>query len=144
MSLGERAGFHGRGGQRKGGHQPSPEDIYFMTALPIYDAATLRLDGGHRDPADRAASLSFKALGVPAPLRAALASAGIETPFPIQAAVLPDALAGLDILGRGRTGSGKTLGFAIPLAARLSGGPTSPARPPGPVPVPPPHLATPS
>ncbi len=112
-----------------------------MTALPIYDAATLRLDGGYRDPADRAASLSFKALGVPAPLRAVLASAGIETPFPIQAAVLPDALAGLDILGRGRTGSGKTLAFAIPLAARLSGGRTSAGRPRGLVLVPTRELA---
>src|SRR5258708_11074212 len=142
MSLGERAGFHGRGGPRKCGHHPSPEDIYFMTALPIYDAATLRLDGGHRDPADRAASLSFKALGVPAPLRAALASAGIETPFPIQAAALPDALAGLDILGRGRTGSGKTLGFAIPLVAGLAGGPTLACRPRGLVLVPTRELAS--
>src|SRR5260221_4034925 len=120
MSLGERAGFHGRGGPRKCGHHPSPEDIYFMTALPIYDAATLRLDGGHRDPADPAASLSFKALGVPAPLRAALASAGIESPIPIHAAVLPDAPAGLDSLGRHRTGSCQTLGYGIPPAARLS------------------------
>jgi superfamily II DNA/RNA helicase len=115
-----------------------------MTALPINNAAALRLDGGYRDPADGAdpaASLSFKGLGVPAPLRAALASAGIEMPFPIQAAVLPDALAGLDILGRGRTGSGKTLGFAIPLAARLSGGRTSAGRPRGLVLVPTRELA---
>jgi superfamily II DNA/RNA helicase len=112
-----------------------------MTALPIDNAATLCIDGGHRDEEDRAASPSFKALGVPAPLRAALASAGVETPFPIQAAVLPDALAGLDILGRGRTGSGKTLGFAIPLAARLSGGRTSAGRPRGLVLVPTRELA---
>ena len=39
-------------------------------------------------------------------------------PFPIQAATLPDALAGHDILGRAQTGSGKTLGFCLPLAAR--------------------------
>ncbi len=112
-----------------------------MTAQPIDDAAALRPDGRYRDPADRAADLSFKALGVPAPLRAALARAGIDTPFPIQAAVLPDALAGLDILGRGRTGSGKTLGFAIPLAARLSGGRTSAGRPRGLVLVPTRELA---
>jgi superfamily II DNA/RNA helicase len=42
-----------------------------------------------------------------------------HTPFPIQAATLPDSLAGRDVLGRGRTGSGKTLAFAIPLVARL-------------------------
>ncbi len=43
-------------------------------------------------------------------------------PRPIQAAVLPDALAGLDILGGAQTGSGKTLGFSLPLVARLAGG----------------------
>ena len=58
---------------------------------------------------------------MPAHLAAALTAAGIDAPFPIQAAVLPDALAGADILGRGRTGSGNTLGFCIPLVARLAG-----------------------
>ena len=58
---------------------------------------------------------------MPVPLTAALAAAGIDAPFPIQAAVVPDALAGADILSRGRTGSGKTLGLCIPLAARLPG-----------------------
>ena len=65
---------------------------------------------------------TFASLGVPDPLVAALADARISVPFPIQAAVLPDALAGTDILGRGRTGSGKTLGFSIPLVARLADG----------------------
>jgi superfamily II DNA/RNA helicase len=85
---------------------------------------------------------AFAALGVPAPLIAALAASGIHAPFPIQAAVLPDALAGADILGRGRTGSGKTLGFSIPLAARLAGGRTSPGRPRGLVLVPTRELAS--
>ncbi|MEA5453928.1 DEAD/DEAH box helicase [Sinomonas sp. JGH33] len=62
---------------------------------------------------------SFATLGVPSVLDRALAHQGIETPFPIQAATLPDTLAGRDVLGRGRTGSGKTLAFAIPLVARL-------------------------
>jgi len=79
---------------------------------------------------------------VPAPLVAALASTGITIPFPIQAATLPDALAGLDILGRGRTGSGKTLGFALPLAARLAGGHTMAGRPRGLVLVPTRELAS--
>lgn len=89
---------------------------------------------GRRRPAHRAAPLpavSFAAAGVPAPLVAALAAAGITAPFPIQAATLPDALAGRDILGRGQTGSGKTLGFCIPLAARLADGYTSACRPRG-------------
>jgi len=85
---------------------------------------------------------SFASLGVPAPIVAALDSAGITAPFPIQAAVLPDALAGLDILGRGRTGSGKTLGFAIPLVARLVDGYTSACRPRGLVLVPTRELAS--
>jgi superfamily II DNA/RNA helicase len=63
-------------------------------------------------------------------------------PFPIQAATLPDALAGRDILGRGRTGSGKTLGFALPLAARLAGGHTMACRPRGLVLVPTRELAS--
>jgi superfamily II DNA/RNA helicase/uncharacterized membrane protein YbhN (UPF0104 family) len=86
--------------------------------------------------------VTFDDLGVPAPIVAVLASAGITTPFPIQAAALPDALAGLDILGRGRTGSGKTLGFAIPLAARLADGYTSACRPRGLVLVPTRELAS--
>jgi superfamily II DNA/RNA helicase len=73
---------------------------------------------------------------------AALAGAGITTPFPIQAATLPDALAGRDILGRGRTGSGKTLGFALPLVAGLSGGHTMAGRPRGLVLVPTRELAS--
>jgi superfamily II DNA/RNA helicase len=85
---------------------------------------------------------SFAAAGVPAPLVAALAAAGITTPFPIQAATLPDALAGRDILGRGQTGSGKTLGFCIPLAARLADGHTSACRPRGLVLVPTRELAS--
>src|SRR2546422_9628494 len=74
---------------------------------------------------------TFAALGVPAPLCAALAEQGIATPFPIQTATLPDALAGRDVLGRGRTGSGKTFAFALPVLARLSASPTRrhPGRP---------------
>ena len=86
--------------------------------------------------------LTFADLGVPAPIMAALDGAGITAPFPIQAAVLPDALAGRDILGRGRTGSGKTLGFAIPLAAGLTDGYTSACRPRGLVLVPTRELAS--
>jgi superfamily II DNA/RNA helicase len=73
-------------------------------------------------------SSTFADLGVPAVLTRALAAAGITTPFPIQAATLPDALDGRDVLGRGRTGSGKTYAFALPLLTRLAGS-TSPRRP---------------
>ena len=63
---------------------------------------------------------SFDSLGVPARLSKVLARQGIDTPTPIQAATLPDSMAGRDVLGRGRTGSGKTYAFLLPLVARLS------------------------
>jgi superfamily II DNA/RNA helicase len=67
---------------------------------------------------------------VPARLTGVLSGLGIETPTPIQSATLPDALAGRDVLGRGRTGSGKTYAFLLPLVTRLSDGGT--ARPKAP------------
>ena len=85
---------------------------------------------------------TFASLGVPASLVAVLDADGITTPFPIQAATLPDALAGRDILGRAKTGSGKTLGYALPLLARLAGGRTMAGRPRGLVLVPTRELAT--
>ncbi len=68
------------------------------------------------------ATVSFAELGVPANLIASLAAGGIDSPFPIQVSTLPDTLAGRDVLGRGRTGSGKTIAFSLPLVARLAGG----------------------
>ncbi|WP_144707890.1 DEAD/DEAH box helicase [Dermacoccus nishinomiyaensis] len=62
---------------------------------------------------------SFSDLGVPAVLVKTLDKLGIDTPTPIQAATLPDSLKGRDVLGRGRTGSGKTFAFLLPLVARL-------------------------
>ncbi len=62
---------------------------------------------------------------MPARLTGVLADLGIDTPTPIQSATLPDALAGRDVLGRGRTGSGKTYAFLLPLVARLSAGGTA-------------------
>lgn len=63
---------------------------------------------------------TFVSLGVPAPLAAVLAAEGKTDAFPIQRDTLPDSLAGRDLLGRGRTGSGKTIAFSLPLVARLS------------------------
>jgi superfamily II DNA/RNA helicase len=63
---------------------------------------------------------SFDALGLPPALGAALARGGIAAPFAIQTRVLPDALAGRDVLGRAGTGSGKTLAFGLPILARLA------------------------
>lgn len=63
---------------------------------------------------------TFASLGVPAALVAVLNANHITEPTPIQSATLPDSLAGHDVLGRGRTGSGKTYAFALPLIARLA------------------------
>jgi ATP-dependent RNA helicase RhlE len=62
---------------------------------------------------------SFSELGVPARIVRNLSERDILTPFPIQERVLPDALAGRDVLAKAPTGSGKTLAFAIPLVERL-------------------------
>ncbi|GAA0322546.1 hypothetical protein GCM10009528_45040 [Kineococcus aurantiacus] len=74
---------------------------------------------------------SFAELGVPQALVDVLAGRGVSSPFPIQSATLPDSLAGRDVLGRGRTGSGKTIAFALPLVARVaaSGRPRRSTRP---------------
>lgn len=77
------------------------------------------------------APAGFVDLGVPATLLPALTGLGAVAPFPIQAATLPATLAGRDVLGRGKTGSGKTIAFAIPLVARLAAGRRVAGRPRG-------------
>ncbi|MER7776869.1 DEAD/DEAH box helicase, partial [Streptomyces sp. NPDC096191] len=73
--------------------------------------------------------ITFAGLGLPEGVVRKLAQNGVTTPFPIQAATIPDALAGKDILGRGRTGSGKTLSFGLPTLATLAGGRTEKHKP---------------
>ena len=63
---------------------------------------------------------TFADLGLPEAVVTTLADLGITSPFPIQAATLPDSLAGRDVLGRGRTGSGKTYAFLLPMVTRLA------------------------
>ncbi|MET9695637.1 DEAD/DEAH box helicase [Streptomyces sp. NPDC006529] len=72
---------------------------------------------------------AFADLAMPAPLLATLGREGMTTPFPIQAATLPNTLAGRDVLGRGRTGSGKTLAFGLALLARTAGQSAEPGQP---------------
>ncbi|WP_328732265.1 DEAD/DEAH box helicase [Streptomyces caniferus] len=74
-------------------------------------------------------TVTFADLGLPEGVVRKLAQNGVTTPFPIQAATIPDALAGKDILGRGRTGSGKTLSFGLPTLAQLAGGSTEKKKP---------------
>ncbi len=83
------------------------------------------------EQAAEAPTVTFGDLGLPEQVVRKLAQNGVTTPFPIQAATIPDALAGEDILGRGRTGSGKTLSFGLPLLTQLAGGTTEKKRPRG-------------
>ncbi|HET7303992.1 MAG TPA: DEAD/DEAH box helicase [Segeticoccus sp.] len=105
----------GRPGPRsaRGGSRPSPRAAGGTRPAPR------PTNGGA--PAPRGDS-GFASLGLPAALVDRLARDGITTPFPIQAATIPDAVAGRDVLGRGQTGSGKTLSFGLPTLARLADG----------------------
>src|SRR5690242_21868904 len=112
-------------------------------SMPAGQPRTARPRRSRQHPApSRAPGTTFAALGVATALVTVLARDGITAPRPIQAAVLPDALAGRDILGCAQTGSGKTLGFSLPLVARLAGGHTMACRPRGLVLVPTRELAT--
>jgi superfamily II DNA/RNA helicase len=84
---------------------------------------------------------SFAELGLPEPVLRALHAGGFTAPFPVQAATLPETLAGRDLLGRGQTGSGKTLAFGLALVSRIAGSRAQPRRPRGLVLVPTRELA---
>ncbi|MFJ9106017.1 DEAD/DEAH box helicase [Streptomyces sp. NPDC102405] len=97
------------GPSRSGGQGRRPAAVQGEFALPKSVTPAL--------PAVEA----FADLDMPGELLAALGSEGVTVPFPIQAATLPNSLAGRDVLGRGRTGSGKTLAFGLALLARTAG-----------------------
>ncbi|WP_103501812.1 MULTISPECIES: DEAD/DEAH box helicase [Streptomyces] len=96
------------------GRRPAPRGEF---ALPVTSTPPLPAVG------------AFAELDMPAPLLAALGTQGVVEPFPIQAATLPNALAGRDVLGRGRTGSGKTLAFGLAMLARTAGRRAEPREP---------------
>jgi superfamily II DNA/RNA helicase len=121
----------GGGGRAAGPATTAATVVTAAVTAPAADAGTAPVtsDAAVAAPGTTPApGASFAELGVPARLVDALSAAGIHAPFPIQAATLPDALSGRDLLGRGRTGSGKTYAFAIPVLARLAAS-TSPRRP---------------
>ncbi|MGW1376093.1 DEAD/DEAH box helicase [Streptomyces sp. NPDC002446] len=118
----------GRGGYRSGGPNRSgtgrsggpgrrPATLQGEFALPVTRTPAL-------PPAE-----AFAELDMPPALLAALGAEGVSAPFPIQAATLPNSLAGRDVLGRGRTGSGKTLAFGLALLARTAGQRAEPRQP---------------
>ena len=71
----------------------------------------------------------FDDLGLDPGLRLAVAELGWEHPTPIQAAIIPTALSGRDVVGLAETGSGKTAAFALPMVQRLEAGGASPVGP---------------
>ncbi|MFD7916405.1 DEAD/DEAH box helicase [Streptomyces sp. NPDC059752] len=94
-----------------------------------YEDSTTDFDDDADADVDAEPSITFGDLGLPEGVVRKLAQNGVTSPFPIQAATIPDALAGKDILGRGRTGSGKTLSFGLPTLAQLAGGFTEKKKP---------------
>src|SRR5215475_895378 len=75
------------------------------------------------DDRNTAPAATFADLGVSRRLTDTLRRSDIAVPFPIQTATIPDAIAGRDVLARGRTGSGKTLAFGLPVIMRLANAP---------------------
>ncbi|POX57892.1 DEAD/DEAH box helicase, partial [Streptomyces sp. Ru62] len=63
---------------------------------------------------------TFRELGILPETAEALEAVGITTPFPIQEMTLPVALSGTDVIGQAKTGTGKTLGFGLPLLERVT------------------------
>ncbi|WP_042366908.1 DEAD/DEAH box helicase, partial [Streptacidiphilus neutrinimicus] len=114
-----------------------------QNALVEIEAAEVEADAATpaAETAETEKTITFGDLGLPDEIVRGLAKRGVTTPFPIQAATIPDALAGKDVLGRGRTGSGKTLSFGLPLLTRLEQGRTRPKRPRGLILVPTRELA---
>jgi superfamily II DNA/RNA helicase len=78
---------------------------------------------------DTTETISNVFTGLPAELIEALRLQGIVTPTAVQEAVIPDGMAGHDVLGRAQTGSGKTLAFGIPALAKLAGSKSRPCHP---------------
>ena len=74
------------------------------------------------DEADAIIETTFEGMNLHPKLITALQGMGAEKPFPIQAATIPAANAGRDVLGRGKTGSGKTVAFSVPIVTKLLAG----------------------
>ena len=112
-------------------HVVAPEGAEDTAGSQEAPVATAPAAGTAPAPAGEfeAREITFADLGLPEGVVRKLAQNGVTVPFPIQAATIPDALAGKDILGRGRTGSGKTLSFGLPTLAQLAGGRTEKKRP---------------
>jgi superfamily II DNA/RNA helicase len=102
--------------------RPAKRESDYYTARsttgPVDDVVLERLEAKVITAGD-AEGVTWKDLGIGENMTRQLIAMGAESPFPIQAATIPDVLAGKDVLGRGKTGSGKTIAFGAPLVERL-------------------------
>lgn len=108
----------------QGRHQERPrrDSSYYpdKTERPIVEDVVLeRLEAAVVTAPEDVEGVTFADLGLGQNIVRELGEIGATQPFPIQAATIPDVLAGRDVLGRGRTGSGKTIAFGAPLVERL-------------------------
>ncbi|SFS07979.1 Superfamily II DNA and RNA helicase [Agrococcus baldri] len=103
--------------------QPRRDSTYYPSKdsnpfQPKDDVVLERLEA-KATSAEDVAGISFADLGIGDSISRALTGMGAVSPFPIQAATIPDVLAGRDVLGRGRTGSGKSIAFGAPIVEML-------------------------
>src|ERR671918_2739651 len=91
----------------------------FLQGCRALHVSSLRLEPEPRSRTTMS-QLSFAALGVSAEVERVLAARSIHSPFKIQSLVVPDALAGRDVLAKSPTGSGKTLAFGLPIVESLT------------------------
>ena len=119
---GKKKGKKQNRNQQARSHQPRIQ----QTKRPASPAATPQSTSA---PSGVDTSVAFADMNLPEPVVRELTAQGLKHPFPIQAAAIPDALSGRDVLGRGPTGSGKTFTFGLPVITRLTGGASAPHKP---------------
>jgi len=107
-----------RSNDRGSDFYPKRDDRPSTGHAPVDDVVLERLEA-QATTAVEVEGVSFKDLGLGDNIERQLQSMGALSPFPIQAATIPDVLAGKDVLGRGKTGSGKTIAFGAPVVERL-------------------------
>jgi len=110
--------FEDRAPRRDSDYYPAKHDSKSPSFAAHEDVVLERLEA-KTITADDAVGKTWKDLGIGDNMTRQLTAMGAATPFPIQAATIPDVLSGKDVLGRGKTGSGKTIAFGAPLVERL-------------------------
>ncbi|MCU1557968.1 MAG: helicase [Microbacteriaceae bacterium] len=110
--------YDDRPARRDSDYYPAKHDTKSASFAAHEDVVLERLEAKVITAGD-AANTTWKDLGIGDNMTRQLIAMGAESPFPIQAATIPDVLAGKDVLGRGKTGSGKTIAFGAPLVERL-------------------------